>query len=179
MIGLILAYVFINAIFLFNLSIDDMENGFNPIRVYKENNVNWFGCIMLVLLAHILFLPIAIIYWFYILCTYGRRQRVTDFYTAWDFLQGHKIFNDQFNCGLWTEVVKVDPKINAINFDVSKNTKVQIWLEHGPYDKEWGGCTHDLDLDCGGDTFEDAIIKLAELVKNKYGDERWEIGSFD
>ena len=42
-IGLILAYIFINVIFLFNLSIENMENGFNPIRVYKENNVNWFG----------------------------------------------------------------------------------------------------------------------------------------
>ena len=69
----ILIYVFINIIFLINLSIEDMETGFNPIRVYKEYKVNWFGCIMLVLLAHILFLPIAIIYWFYKLCTCGRR----------------------------------------------------------------------------------------------------------
>ena len=73
LIGLILAYVFINVIFLCNLSIENMEEAFNPIQVYEENNVNWFGCIMLVLLAHILFLPIAIIYWFYKLCTFGRR----------------------------------------------------------------------------------------------------------
>lgn len=72
-VGLILAYVFINVIILVGLSIEDMETDFNPIRVYKENNVNWFGCIMRVLLAHILFLPIAIIYWFYKLCTCGRR----------------------------------------------------------------------------------------------------------
>lgn len=71
--GLILAYIFMNVIFLFNFSIENMEVGFNPIRVYKEYNVNWFGCIMLVLLAHVLFLPIAIIYWFYKLCTCGRR----------------------------------------------------------------------------------------------------------
>ena len=102
-----------------------------------------------------------------------------DFYEAWSFLQEHKIFNDQFNYSLWIEVVKVDPEINAINPDTSKNTKVQIWLEHGPYDKEWGGCTHDLDLDCGGDTFEEAIIKLAELVKAKYGEERWELGCYE
>lgn len=73
LIGLILAYIFLNGIFLVNLSIENMEIGFNPIRVYKENNVNWFGCIMLVLLAHILFLPIAIIYWIYKLCTIGRK----------------------------------------------------------------------------------------------------------
>lgn len=94
-----------------------------------------------------------------------------DFYSAWTFLQEHKIFNDQFNYSLWTEAVKVDPEINAINPDTTKNTKVQIWLEHGPYDAEWGGCTHDLDLDCGGDTFEEAIIELARRVKEKYTDE--------
>lgn len=72
-ICLIFIDIFINLIGLCNFSIEDMETGFNPIRVYKEYNVNWFGCIMLVLLAHILFLPIAIIYWFYKLCTCGRR----------------------------------------------------------------------------------------------------------
>ena len=91
-----------------------------------------------------------------------------DFYSAWQFLETHKIFNDEFNNGLWTQVVKVNPETNAIDIDTSKNTKVQIWLEHGPYDKEWGGCTHDLDLDCGGDTFEEAIIELAKLVEEKY-----------
>ena len=30
--------------------------------------------------------------------------------------------------------------------------------------------THDIDLDCGGDTFEEAIIELAKLVKKYYGD---------
>ena len=73
LIGLILAYIFLNGIFLVNFSIENMEIGFNPIRVYKENNVNWLGCIMLVLLAHFLFLPIAIIYWIYKLCTVGRK----------------------------------------------------------------------------------------------------------
>ena len=72
-VGLILIYVFLNIIHLFNLSIESMENSFNLIRVYKEFNLNWFGCIILVLLAHLLFLPIAIIYWFYKLCTVGRK----------------------------------------------------------------------------------------------------------
>lgn len=94
-----------------------------------------------------------------------------DFYTAWNFLQEHKIFNDRFSYDLWFEIVKVDPKTNAIDYqDTTKNTKVQVWLEHGPYDAEWGACTHDIDLDCGGDTFEEAIIKLAKLVEGKYGD---------
>lgn len=69
----IFIYIVINILFLFKLSIKEMEAGFNPIQVYKDYNVNWFGCIMLVLLAHILFLLIAIVYWFYKLCTIGRR----------------------------------------------------------------------------------------------------------
>ena len=92
-----------------------------------------------------------------------------NFYDAYQFLDNHKIFNGNFTYQLWFEIVKVNPKTNAIDDDSTKNTKVQVWLEHGPYDKEWGGCTHDIDLDCGGDTFEEAIIKLAELVKSKYG----------
>lgn len=94
-----------------------------------------------------------------------------DFYDSYQFLDNHKIFNGNFTYQLWFEIVKVNPETNAIDDDSTKNTKVQVWLEHGPYDKEWGGCTHDIDLDCGGDTFEEAIIKLAELVKNKYGEE--------
>lgn len=94
-----------------------------------------------------------------------------DFYTAWKFLSNHKMFNGLFECGLWTEVVKVNPETNEVDDDRAKNTKVQVWLEHGPYDKEWGSTTHDIDLDCGGDTFEEAIVKLASLVKKSYTDE--------
>lgn len=95
-----------------------------------------------------------------------------DFYSAWLFLSEHKIFNDRFSYDLWFDVVKVDPETGAINLlDKSKNTKVEVWLEHGPYDEAWEGCTHDIDLDCGGDTFEEAIIKLAELVKKHYTDD--------
>ena len=99
------------------------------------------------------------------------QNNFTDFYTAWKFLENHKMFNNLFNCGLWTQAVKVNPKTNAIDSDPTKNTKVQIWLEHGPYDAEWGSTTHDLDLDCGGDTFEEAIIELARLVQKYYTDE--------
>ena len=77
---------------------------------------------------------------------------------------------NRFSNDLWFEIVKVNPETNAIDDDPHKNTKVQIWLEHGPYDAEWGACTHDIDLDCGGDTFEEAIINLAKLVEEKYGD---------
>ena len=90
------------------------------------------------------------------------------FYDAWMFLSDHKIFNGLFECGLYTVVVKVNPQTNEIDDDPSKNTKVQVWLEHGPY--EGFEHTHDINLDCGGDTFEEAIIRLAELVKLHYPD---------
>lgn len=94
-----------------------------------------------------------------------------DFYYAWHFLDNHKMFNGLFSNGLWVEVVRVNPDTNSIDDDNTKNTKVQIWLEHGPFEYYHNDTTHDIDLDCGGDTFEEAIIKMAELVKKYYNDD--------
>lgn len=91
-----------------------------------------------------------------------------DFYTAWHFLEGHPIFHRRFSCDLVVDVVKVNPDTNAIDDDETKNTKVQVWLEHGPYIHKFNMCSHDIELDCGGDTFEEAIVELAALVKNRY-----------
>ena len=47
----------------------------NPVAIYKNVPVNWFGCIILTILAHIAAGPIwACLYWFYKLCTVGRKQ---------------------------------------------------------------------------------------------------------
>jgi len=67
------------------------------------------------------------------------------------------------------EVVKINPKTDSIDDDKTLNTKVQIWLEAGPYIGKHHA--HDIDLDCGADTFEEAIIELASLVKQYYGDD--------
>lgn len=75
-------------------------------------------------------------------------------------------FNDE--C-LDIEVVKVNPRTNAIDDNKELNTKVQIWLEAGAYRKECR--THDWELDCGADSFEEAIIELANLVQKRYGDD--------
>ena len=92
-----------------------------------------------------------------------------DFYTAWWFLANHKVFKDGFKYDrLWTHVAKVNPETGKLDDDMTKNTKVEIWLECFPDDEN--GRFHDIDLDCGGDTYEEAIIKLASLVKKKYGD---------
>ena len=45
----------------------------NPIVIYNNVSVNWFGCIVLTILAHIAAGPWVIFYWFYKLCTIGRK----------------------------------------------------------------------------------------------------------
>ena len=103
------------------------------------------------------------------------KMKPMDFYESFHFLHNHRIFKGGFLESLDIEVVKVDPKTKRIEDNRSGNTRTQVWRECGPPYKEkqiesfpvcW---THDIDLDCGGDTFEEAIIRLAELVLKKYG----------
>jgi hypothetical protein len=111
-------------------------------------------------------------------------KKFTDFYESYNYLEHHSIVqhdgNYYFNRCLDVEVVKVDPSTNEINFeDESKNTKTTVWLEFGPIVEDTYNDfltryipSHDIDLDCGGDTFEEAIIKLANLTYDKYGYEK-------
>ena len=53
---------------------------FNPIIIYKDRKVNYFGCFVLMIFYHALLFPFAIGYWVYMLgrlfvwlCTVGRR----------------------------------------------------------------------------------------------------------
>jgi len=103
---------------------------------------------------------------------------MNEFYEAWNFIQEHPRFVDwsfsTFPYGLEIIVVKVNPKNKKQEKDESKNTLVQIWLEYGPAEKDESTegekiFTHDIDLDCGADTFEFAVIELARLIKIKYG----------
>ena len=91
-----------------------------------------------------------------------------NFYEAYKYLIYADIFDGKFLEGLDLMVVKVNPETNEIDDNSALNTKTAVWIEHGPYDTAGGYWYHDIDLDCGGDTFEEAIIKLAELVKEKY-----------
>jgi hypothetical protein len=75
----------------------------------------------------------------------------------------------RFQEGLDIDVVYVNPETDEVCDDGSLNTKLQVWLEAGAYEQEYDRCAHDFDLDCGGNTFEDAIIALAILVESKYG----------
>lgn len=89
-----------------------------------------------------------------------------EFYEAWNYLYNHKIFKEHFLQCLDIDVVKVHPETLEIDDDYEKNTKTQVWLECGPYFENQG--VHDIDLDCGGDSFELAIINLAKNVKQFY-----------
>ncbi len=107
-----------------------------------------------------------------------------DFYAAWCFLEDHKIFKLEgtsiFHGCLSVEVIKVNPDTEKISDDETENTAIRVWLECGPWcgpdqltdeerkDFPFGLPSHDIELDCGAPTFEQAIIKLANLVLKKY-----------
>ena len=83
-----------------------------------------------------------------------------DFYEAYSFLRTHPIFHNNFLDCLDVMVVK----------DFSSpddGTRTRVCLECGPYREQI--LTHDYALDSEADTFEEAIILLAEHVKSKYG----------
>jgi hypothetical protein len=115
-------------------------------------------------------------------------EMMLEFFRAYNWLQNHPAMTpDDFRGGfpgnLCTEVVLVNPLTDSIDDDESLNISPRIWLECGPcveatedeiefevfHRGDLHG-THDIDLDCGGDTFEEAIIELARLFRGKYGD---------
>lgn len=93
-----------------------------------------------------------------------------EFQDAWRFMEKHPMFCGEFVLGLDIDVVNVDPDTNRINEDDSKNTKPQVWLEHGPWADYINGCRHDINLDSFGDSFEEAIIEMAKRVRRFYYD---------
>ena len=117
-------------------------------------------------------------------------RKLVSFYDAWWFLAEHPKFNhlkdgvpdarSGFFDNIDVYVAKVDPKTRIVEKDKSRNTEVEIWLEAGPWvpvDEQMGKPetysempSHDIRLDCGGKTYEKAIIKMAKLVLRYYGD---------
>ena len=66
---IITGYIFVTAICPLFIGLQWI----NPIVIYNNVSVNWFGCIVLTILAHIAAGPWAVFYWFYKLCTVGRK----------------------------------------------------------------------------------------------------------
>lgn len=107
----------------------------------------------------------------------------------WEWLQGHPDYVlDEFwealPLALSVDFVMVNPHTLSIDQDKNLNTKVQCWLEFGkmtyrdyllfgeneiPPESD-PSPIHDVDLDCGGDTFEEAFRSLCLLVLDKDGD---------
>jgi len=122
-----------------------------------------------------------------------------DFHAAWWYLQQHPIVHDEVAASYFEEsfdvyVVKVDPHTSTIEDDKARNTQTQVWLEFGPryfevdmspeewcanhYDLFDGSVpSHDVELDCGADTYEQAIVELARRVSERYGDDRSKVYS--
>ncbi len=115
-----------------------------------------------------------------------KNNKFNDFYKAWQWLNTTDVFwhsskenlefweRNNFTDSLMFIVVKVNPKTNRIDDKEYKNTKTQIWLECGePVIKSNNfdildkiEFCHNTDYDCSGDTFEEAIINLANIVYN-------------
>lgn len=97
------------------------------------------------------------------------------FIESWNYLNDLSIVQykgvSQFGKCLSIDVVKVNPVTLEIDDKEELNTKVQVWLEFGEinYDVYLKKLipVHDIELDCGADTFEEAIIELANLCKEK------------
>lgn len=84
-----------------------------------------------------------------------------------------------FEHNLDIHYVKVD-ETKHINNNTSKNKFVEVWLEFGKlewttdykdvdHDQPILQNYHDTDLDCGGSTFDEALVTLAKKVRRKYG----------
>ena len=118
-------------------------------------------------------------------------KKFTDFYEAWWYLNECKSFQatekdlrqigytgnflkdvaentSYFQESLIIEVQKVNPENDTIEEDEKLNTKTVVWLECGSpyYDENTKSILtyHNWDWDCGGDTFEEAIINLANII---------------
>lgn len=114
-------------------------------------------------------------------------KRIKKMNTAerWDWLQHHPEFIlplhdvpdfwQALPMALDVDFVLVNPKTNRVSKDERKNTRSDCWLEFGPIEFYEAGdteprATHDIELDCGGRTFEKAFRKLCLRVLKHYGD---------
>ena len=75
--SIIIISIIIQIIILFGATTDlneDFYNKlFNPITIYKNHNVNYFGAFLITIFSNCFLFGHAICYWFYKLCTVGRK----------------------------------------------------------------------------------------------------------
>jgi hypothetical protein len=101
-----------------------------------------------------------------------------DFYEAWHWLRSHPYFRKGEGRNAYPDfaelvdviVVKINPETNRIDDDPALNTQVEFWLEACTWCSGGGVRCHDWEMDCGGPTYETAILTLARNVMDKIGD---------
>jgi len=102
----------------------------------------------------------------------------SDLLSALDLEEGKVITSriSFFERGLNIMVVKVDPLTDEINtVDLNKNTKERVWLELSTplLEEKKIKLVKDVGMDLygSGDTFEDALINLADRVRTGQGED--------
>jgi len=65
-------------------------------------------------------------------------------------------------------MMKVNPVTRKVEDDQHINTHIEYWVETGQFNEEFMAFEHDIRLDCGGDSYDEAIIKLLKLVRKFY-----------
>lgn len=84
MIKILILWSFLGFFILFGMKIaatgmvgkSDGLEFINPLFVYKHNKVNWFGALVIALFYSILCPIGTFCYWFYKICTVGRKTNV-------------------------------------------------------------------------------------------------------
>lgn len=112
--------------------------------------------------------------------TRGDRIRVVKDEMPWNarrqyYLHEMSLYREALSSNLAIFYAKVDDS-KCVNSDKSKNKHIRCWLEFGTMKQAVSDGVlhiqhgHDPRLDCGGATFDEALMKLARLVKKHYGD---------
>lgn len=99
-------------------------------------------------------------------------KHFANLWAAHRFLAAHRkrgFDNTGFLDALYINRAMVNPLTGEIDDDPDKNTRLEVWLESGPGRDESGAYWHDIDLDCGASTIEEAMMTLAEKVLAKWG----------
>ena len=112
------------------------------------------------------------------------------FSEAYEFLYHHPCVADEYGFSMfettfWFTVALVNPKTGSVSDIQSENTRTEVWVEFGEwveYSEYFEGMdldtvpkfgpSHDWRCDCGGRTFEKAIINLAKRVFALIGNHR-------
>lgn len=89
------------------------------------------------------------------------------------WIESHPYYNKLTGAKIEITPHKVNPENNTIEKDITLNTKLQWWVEvsYEIEDDNLGYCfAHDWKCDTGGDTIDEAISKLYDLVLKEHGD---------